>query len=890
MTKFSMSGVRALARFVKGTIGALAIFSMLLAAPHAALAATPAAGTLIGNQASATYTDASSAARSVTSNVVTAVVAQVASLTLTQNTAKTVVAGGQVVYPLTLTNTGNGPDTFSLGSSNSGGFSFGSVVFYADVNGDGVADNTTPITSSTLLAQGESFKFVAVGTVPTSAASTAVNTLLVTATSGFASSLSATVTDTTTVTSNAVINVTKSISAASGAPTGPTGSTYTVSLSYSNTGNSAAGTVTLVDPLPAGMTYVAGSGRWSAFGATVLTDATLDIQTSGLNSIDYSYAAPQVKAVINSVAAGQSGVVSFQVTINLYDKVTATGQLAGVLNNIANYAYNDGAVNIAAVNTNVFAFTVTPVSAVTATGTTVTSVTQGGTAIFNNVIKNNGNSTDSFDIVVGSTFPAGSSYALFQADGVTPLLDTNGNGIPDTGPLASGATYTVVLKVTLPTSLSSGGPFSVTKTATSKNDPTQSASATDTLQAITPNSVDLTNNTATLVVTTPGFGTTTVGETTAQVTTTTLPGMTARFTLYVNNTSAVADTYDLAASTVGSTFPGALPTGWSVVFRNAAGAVISNSGVVNGGGNVLVYADVTVPANQVAMPTGQDLYFRVKSPTTNAYDVIHDLLIIGTVRNIKLIPNNNGQVFPGGSVVYLHTLSNNGNVTENAGGGGSAFALAQTNSQATFSSIVYIDANKNGILDSTDPVFTTTTLGPMLPGASVGLLVKVSAASGAAVGVIDITQLTITTSGTINGASAPAAASVSDTTNVIAGNLSLLKEQALDVNCNNGGGTLVFSAANITSGALPNVCIRYRLTVTNMGTADALNVVVSDATPVNTTYQTAVPAFITPVGTMSTATIALTNGSVGTISTSSPGFTLIPSAAAVLNFGVRINP
>ena len=380
MTKFSMSGVRALARFVKGTIGALAIFSMLLAAPHAALAATPAAGTLIGNQASATYTDASSAARSVTSNVVTAVVAQVASLTLTQNTAKTVVAGGQVVYPLTLTNTGNGPDTFSLGSSNSGGFTFGSVVFYADVNGDGVADNTTPITSSTLLAQGESFKFVAVGTVPTSAASTAVNTLLVTATSGFASSLSATVTDTTTVTSNAVINVTKSISAASGAPTGPTGSTYTVSLSYSNTGNSAAGTVTLVDPLPAGMTYVAGSGRWSAFGATVLTDATLDIQTSGLNSIDYSYAAPQVKAVINSVAAGQSGVVSFQVTINLYDKVTATGQLAGVLNNIANYAYNDGAVNIAAVNTNVFAFTVTPVSAVTATGTTVTSVTQGGTA------------------------------------------------------------------------------------------------------------------------------------------------------------------------------------------------------------------------------------------------------------------------------------------------------------------------------------------------------------------------------------------------------------------------------------------------------------------------------------------------------------------------------
>lgn len=889
MVKSSMSGARALAHFGKRAFGTLMVFLMLMAAPHVVFAATPAAGTLIGNQASATYTDASSAPRSVTSNVVTAIVAQVASLTLTQNTAKTIVAGGQVVYPLTLTNTGNGLDTFSLGSTNSGGFTFGSVVLYADANGDGVADNTTPITSSTALTQGESFKFVAVGTVPTSAATGSVNTLLVNATSGFAPALSATVTDTTTVTSNAVINVTKSMSAASGAPTGPTGNKYTVSLSYSNIGNSAASTVTLVDPLPAGMTYVAGSGRWSAFGTTVLTDATLDTQTSGLNSIDYSYAAPQVKAVINSVAAGQSGVVSFQVTIDLYDKVTATGQLAGVLNNTANYAYNDGAVNIAAVNTNIFAFTVTPVSAVTATGASVTSVTQGGTAIFNNVIKNNGNSIDSFDIVVGSTFPAGSSYALFQADGVTPLLDTNGNGIPDTGPLASGATYTVVLKVTLPTSLSSGGPFSVTKTATSKNDPTQSASATDTLQAVTPNSVDLTNNTATLVITTPGFGITTAGEATAQVTTSTLPGLTARFTLYVNNTSTVADTYDLAVSNLGTAFPGTLPTGWTVVFRNAAGAVISNTGVINGGASALVYADVAVPANQAAIPAGQDLYFRVLSPTTNTRDVIHDALIVATVRNIKLIPNNNGQVFPGGSVVYSHTLSNNGNVTEN-GVGGSVIAFAQSDTQATFSSIVYLDANKNGILDATDPVLTTTNLGAVAAGASVGLLVKVSAASGAAVGVIDITQLTVTTTGAINGVAAPAAASVSDTTNVIAGNLSLRKEQALDVNCNNGGGTLVFSAANITAGALPNVCIRYRLTITNFGTADALNIVVSDATPVNTTYQTAVPAFITPVGTMSAATIALTNGSVGTISTSSPGFTLIPSAAAVLNFGVRINP
>jgi len=55
-------------------------------APQAASAQT-AAGTSIGNQASATYTDSSSVSRTATSNVVTTIVQQVASLTLTANGA-----------------------------------------------------------------------------------------------------------------------------------------------------------------------------------------------------------------------------------------------------------------------------------------------------------------------------------------------------------------------------------------------------------------------------------------------------------------------------------------------------------------------------------------------------------------------------------------------------------------------------------------------------------------------------------------------------------------------------------------------------------------------------------------------------------------------------------
>jgi len=34
--------------------------------------------------------------------------------------------------------------------------------------------------------------------------------------------------------------------------------------------------------------------------------------------------------------------------------------------------------------------------------------------------------------------PRGRFFSLYKSDGVTPLIDTNGNSIPDTGPLAAG--------------------------------------------------------------------------------------------------------------------------------------------------------------------------------------------------------------------------------------------------------------------------------------------------------------------------------------------------------------------------------------------------------------------------------------------------------------------
>ena len=548
----------------------LSICALLLSASFAAHAAPPPAGTQIGNQASATYTDASNTPRSVTSNVVIAVVQQVAGLTHTQNASRTASIGSQVTYPLTITNTGNGTDSYNLAFTQSGAFAFTSVLFYADANGDGVADNTTPITSSGALAQDGVLRYVAVGTVPTGAAAGNVNSLVVTATSVFNGATSASVTETTTITANAVLAVTKSMSASAGAPgSGP----FTVTLAYSNSGNSTATAVQLRDLLPAGLVYVAGSARWSATGAAVLTDAdAADVQGSG-PTIVYDHgvtAARQVSAQISSVAPGQSGTLSFQVNIAGYNTATATGQLAGAILNTASLSYNDGAGVVGPQSSNTFGFSVNAVAAATMSGQTVASAVQGATVAFTNTLRNTGNASDSFDITLSAnSYPAGSTVTLYQADGATPLLDTNGNGIADTGPLASGAVTSVVLKVTLPTG-ATGGPYAVTKTATSAINPGLSASATDTLSAIVANSVDLTNNSAGAGAPGAGAGV----EAAAVITNTVLPGATTRFTLVVNNTSTQADTFNLAASIDASFATSALPAGWTVTFRDASGTVL----------------------------------------------------------------------------------------------------------------------------------------------------------------------------------------------------------------------------------------------------------------------------------------------------------------------------
>ena len=83
------------------------IFRVAALAPNPLESAAPPAGTSIGNQASATYTDSSNTPRTATSNVAITIVQQVSSFTITTDgQSKQATAGAQVFFPHTISKIG----------------------------------------------------------------------------------------------------------------------------------------------------------------------------------------------------------------------------------------------------------------------------------------------------------------------------------------------------------------------------------------------------------------------------------------------------------------------------------------------------------------------------------------------------------------------------------------------------------------------------------------------------------------------------------------------------------------------------------------------------------------------------------------------------------------
>ncbi len=902
---------------------ALLILTLLFS--FAANAASTAAGTLIKNQASATYKDASGIEHFATSNVVETLIQHVAAVDLVQNQTRPGTLGNEVYFPHVLTNNGNDTDSFVLTAINSSAddYDFTAVKIYADANRDGIPDSSAEITTTGNLSAQQEFYFVVVTTLP--AAGPAVSDegqVTITAVSGFDIGVSQTNTDTVSVSDQAIIDVTKSMSASSGySPS----TVFTVTLRYSNNSSQAATNVTLMDALPTGMSYLAGSAKWSKTAATVLTDNDKTDNQAGMTYCAYhadcvnlpsnGNSTQQVTAIIDTVAAGDSGLLTFDVQI-------ASGIDASILHNAADFEYHNGAAVVSRIPSNKVPYEVLAKPVVVANGSNddndpdnadnlggttdayiVASASQGETIVFDNIIRNNGNSIDTFDISIDASianpFPANTVFQLYKEDGLTPLLDTNSNGTVDTGPIAANGKFKVVLKAILPVDAlagnNGGAGFNVSKTATSAMDSSVSDSVTDRLQSIVGATVDLTNNAAIGGVGVKGTGE--GPEINPLTTLTTAPGNQAVFNLFVNNTSSVASSYQLEYSMEIPFVAGKADPSVKINFYNdggnndcsTLGTIITSTGLIPAQGNRQVCAAVSVPADAVAnkdingLPIAYSVYFRSISPLNGASDIKHDAVIIADIPTLSIEPDQQGQIQPGGTISYPHRITNNGNTALEC------INVSSVDNRNDWSSVIYHDVNGDGQLDSGDIPLTDQALGT---GESFSILVKIFAPATAPLGTNTTTTLTVSghqddgdgNPATCNGGALSDTAT--DLTTVNNSEVSIKKEQSADNNCDGTSDSGVFTTTTFQLD--PQACVVYRLTATNAGATAVNNVRIDDASPAFTVFNNAGGLPTVSQGNIQGG-IAGNEGSITGGSVGGAIITLLSGQSMVLTFGVKLD-
>jgi len=304
-----------------------------------AQAAGTAAGTTISNTATATYKDPGGNSQSATSNTVDIKVDELIDVTVVSaDPADVVTAPGVTnqVLAFTVTNTGNGSETFTLAANGTlGGDNFDptttSIVIDSNNNGvydAGVDTVYTPGTNDPVLAADGSVTVFVLSTIPGNLTDGSRGLVNLTATSntgtgapgksfagqgdgGGDAVLGTTggdgVDDGAFVVSNAVVTLAKSAVVAD--PFGGTesvpGSIITYTLAATITGSATLSNLAIGDVIPTGTTYQPG---------------TITLQGSGLSDANGddagTFTGSAISVALGSVAGGSTRTVTFQVKIN----------------------------------------------------------------------------------------------------------------------------------------------------------------------------------------------------------------------------------------------------------------------------------------------------------------------------------------------------------------------------------------------------------------------------------------------------------------------------------------------------------------------------------------------------------------------------------------------
>ncbi|KQD31337.1 hypothetical protein APD11_06085 [Acinetobacter baumannii] len=798
-----------------------------------------ATNSIISNMAVGEYSEEGSTVVQVArSNLVQTTILPVYSLNLVAANNKTVVAGQTVYFNHILTNTSNETDqyTFTVSNNPTGDdFDFvnSSLMVYLDANNDGIPDGSA-ITGYTLGA-GQSVGLIVAASIPNAitAGKVANLTLMVTSANG-ASGTNSNV-DKATVTDQSTLVVRKKFSQITAA----NGDVVTIRLDYQNPTNTIVPMATVTDTLGSNLTYEANSGKWN--GTTVYDSVSGTADPTGIN---YSVTSNVVTATLTNIAANTIGYIEFNVRINK--------SIAGKIENVINVT------GPATDTSNTAVVNVLPIYAVKMNGSasnvndnaniiTASAVSQGGELKFTNYVWNIGNTTDRFNLTLtNSTFPAGSQIELYRADGVTPLLDSNADGIPDTGLLAANTNLPVVVKVRFPSSytVTTNTVFEVTPQAQSVGDGGKTSTIKD-QGTLTPVSqlVDLTNADNT------GLGNGAVDNSGAAWKTITVKssdnavtGGQVIFPLTVKHTG-VGTEYLLSANASSDFSSLTLPAGVNRVRFYASTNGTNCSGLGNEIGKTIYLNNAetqlvcaVVEVDKVNKDVTVPIYFRVISTsfvgTDNpAQDMIKNAVTIQSVNSVpqlEFTPDLHAQVAPLGTVVYRHLLTNPA-ATDFTG----SYGFIINNSESSFNSVLFLDIDGDGKFSSGD--LNIRTLAD-LPGGKVAaheqiqLLLQVTNVANNNLNQTNTTVVNLTDS------SNQVFASITDVTTVKQSQLTLTKLQARDFNCD-GTADETYTTNALTIGKQSNgqgQCVLYKVILNSSGATINSTFTFRDMTPAYT--------------------------------------------------------
>lgn len=308
------------------SVFAAVVCAFVLLGTTSAFAAGTPAGTEIKNVAKMTYKDLSGASfDTLYSDTAKTTVQQIAGVTLTPTGSLQYSSDSMWVYfPHTVTNTGNGTDSYNLTSADSASW-VNNVVFDAD--GDGVWDTgeTTPVTSISNLMADSTYKIIVRLFVPNGTVSSLLDTIRTTVTSTYVDpGPNAYPTQSAWVRDSIRTRVTEiSLSKTNDNGNPVPGDTIEYTIDYTNNGTGTGEGATLYDTLDANVTYLPGSiNVVSGGGSASFSSSPNRIVWSNIGNAGDIY-------------GGMTGQLKFKVTVN------ANVPAGTTLSNTAYLVYTD---------------------------------------------------------------------------------------------------------------------------------------------------------------------------------------------------------------------------------------------------------------------------------------------------------------------------------------------------------------------------------------------------------------------------------------------------------------------------------------------------------------------------------------------------------------------